>query len=389
MLRELTFAIDASSWPNKTPPIELSARVGTMHVNVAVALLATALRTRQPHVFGLQLADFWAWLRYFPAVDSTPDLRLKAAWADIDPHQKTILSDDWGMGFCTSVITDLLGVGIWANTIHVVDLLGPATVTLSRTGKRGPSKSPDFIGLTADWRFVVLECKGTQTKTATLTDQLLAGVAQKATARFANAATLRERLVGGLFVPGHGWNEEAALVVCDPEPPPDVYEINAATDDIAAAICQSELATVLPLAGLVRTGEFLETTPLAVKARLPVECVAELESALADASDFVGATRTFPLRAEIMESTAGLARAVRASVKVDRVVLEALRTERSVSAAAHWLARRAAERISDPAWPRAVVVDGVGGDVGDAAPPSSTLVTASGLLASVDWLGAL
>jgi len=41
----------------------------------------------------------WAFVRYFFAVTNDNDLRLTPDFQSIDAHQKTILSDDFGMGF--------------------------------------------------------------------------------------------------------------------------------------------------------------------------------------------------------------------------------------------------------------------------------------------------
>ena len=109
MLRYVDFYADAATWPASRPaPRELTDLDGLLQVDVFQALLAVGEMTRLPGLAGLQLADFWAWLRYFSAVDAARTLCLRSEWDDLDPHQKTILSDDWGVGFTSSVVKDVL-----------------------------------------------------------------------------------------------------------------------------------------------------------------------------------------------------------------------------------------------------------------------------------------
>jgi hypothetical protein len=106
--------IDSSTWTPRTPPAQLLKWHGkSKKLSVGAALLHTALRTRPPSSTGIELADYWAWLRYGPAIDSDRRLGLRAAWDGIDPHQKTILSDDLGMGFTTYFLNSNLRVQIF------------------------------------------------------------------------------------------------------------------------------------------------------------------------------------------------------------------------------------------------------------------------------------
>jgi hypothetical protein len=78
-------------------------------------------------------------------------------------------------------------------------------------------------------------------------------------------------------------------------------------DDIAAAICQSELATVLPLAGLVRTGAFLAGKTLADDGPVPDDCVEELaRTAERETGDYVGVTRMWALPRDVMKTDEGV-----------------------------------------------------------------------------------
>ena len=90
----------ANSWqaPATPPPTLINAAQATpTTINVLCALAFTALWTRPPVRYGFSLSDCWAWLRYFPAIATTQDLRLCDAWTTLDPHQKTVLSGDFGV----------------------------------------------------------------------------------------------------------------------------------------------------------------------------------------------------------------------------------------------------------------------------------------------------
>jgi hypothetical protein len=48
-------------------------------------------------------ARFWAWLRYYLAPTIASDLRITLDFAGLDPHQKGILSDDFGVALSTQL----------------------------------------------------------------------------------------------------------------------------------------------------------------------------------------------------------------------------------------------------------------------------------------------
>ena len=138
MLRSLEVVIDAASWAPNPVPRELLTRAGPRPVNVLAALLYTAIVTRPPTVHGFHLSDYWAWLRYHPAIAATPDLRLRPEWDDVDSHQKTVLSDELGVGFTTQFIAEALDCSEFMDTLFVVNVLDPTKFSLSGGAKRGP-----------------------------------------------------------------------------------------------------------------------------------------------------------------------------------------------------------------------------------------------------------
>src|SRR4051794_39525485 len=121
--RYVNIEIDSATWPTPSAvPTELSGLNGKFQkISVRLALIHTALRTRPPISTGIHLADYWAWMRYGPAIDSGPYLKLRDEWDQVDPHQKTVLSDDLGMGFTTYLLSRALKFKSFADTLHFVN----------------------------------------------------------------------------------------------------------------------------------------------------------------------------------------------------------------------------------------------------------------------------
>lgn len=208
----------ASTWSSGTPPAVLTAAVqaSPIAIDVTCALLFTALWTRPPVRYGFSLSDCWAWLRYFPAIAATPDLRLCDAWKTIDPHHKTVLSGDLGVGFTTWFLNRTLGFVRYSDTLWVVNTLSPGAFQLAPSARRGPRKSPDYIAEDGNGDFSVLECKGTQNSRDGLADALDRGAAQKANLQAIGSTQLRHSLVAGLFIPQFDSADSAVIVIADP-----------------------------------------------------------------------------------------------------------------------------------------------------------------------------
>lgn len=198
-------------------PPALMRSLGVREVDLLHALLFCALWTRPPVSFGFSLADCWAWLRYLPAICSSPELRLREEWTSLDPHQKTVLSGDFGVGFTTWFLHKTLDFRAYADTLWVVNTLAPGNFELAPSAKRGPRKSPDYIAIDGAGRFGVLECKGVQTSHASLVAALERGVPQKQNLRALGSTPLVHSLVAGLFIPQFTNAEFPALVIADPD----------------------------------------------------------------------------------------------------------------------------------------------------------------------------
>jgi hypothetical protein len=164
------------------------------HCNVLTTLLWVGILTAPPRYRGFDLSTFWAWLRYASAIsDKRSDLRLKPIWSEIDAHQKTVMSDDFGMGFSCHYLAEQHGIQAFANTGYLLDSL--VGLTTLQPSKRGPAKSPDFIGIDAHGKLHVLECKGTQSSVEYLMKALESGINQKN--NFTNVTPFASSMVGG------------------------------------------------------------------------------------------------------------------------------------------------------------------------------------------------
>ena len=219
MNRRVDIEVLLDSWPASTaPPSGLTAAVESSpsHVDILASLLFLGLWTRPPVTHGFSLSDCWAWLRYFPALATTPDLRLRDEWTTLDPHHKTVLSGDFGVGFTTWFLSQVLGFVRYSDTLWVVNSLLPDRFHLRPSARRGPTKSPDYIAQDSYGDFSVLECKGGQSSRTSLKAALDRGVRQKANLDAIGGTKIRHSLVAGLFIPQFNSSESAVLMVADP-----------------------------------------------------------------------------------------------------------------------------------------------------------------------------
>lgn len=182
---------------------------------------------------GYSLAEYWAQLRYFHAVDlDNDDLLLTEAYADLDPHQKMILSDDFGMGISMLWLKEALDfevTNVCDGSYFVKNLASRYGATVaSKTNKRGPRKTPDFVARGRDGKWHVIECKGTQSGFSTLSGQISSttrsgrpsgGIVQKRAITFP-AAMAGERLVAGVSLGTVGRDFNSYLLIVDPSEEP-------------------------------------------------------------------------------------------------------------------------------------------------------------------------
>lgn len=283
MHRSLDVLVDADSWRSARAPVELTARLGARQVDVLRALIFTARCTRPPQVQGFHLSDCWAWHRYSHAISETADLRLREEWQSIDPHQKTILSDELGVGFTTELIQEAFGCREFTDTRHVVNVLQPGFFTLASSARAGPQKSPDYIARLETSTWLVLECKGTQSSRAALRSAITRGREQKESVETTDQAAIRHSLVAGLFIPQWESNERACISVSDPSwSELAQFLATQPADKINEAITQVTLAKELALAGLDEFPAYLVSGQARELEDLPDGARREVESLLAE-----------------------------------------------------------------------------------------------------------
>ncbi|RYH23728.1 MAG: hypothetical protein EON54_24775 [Alcaligenaceae bacterium] len=180
------------------------------------------------------------------------------------------MSDDFGMGFSCHYLAEQHGIQAFANTSYLLDAL--VGVTTLRPSKRGPAKSPDFIGIDSIGGLHILECKGTQTSVDYLWTAVRSGIAQKD--NFTNSTPFASSMVGGIFVPQHNSAENALLLYVDPKPDRRLMAMAAMPRErIAAAIYRISLAKELMAAGLWRAATAVEgrERPSALQTALGIE----------------------------------------------------------------------------------------------------------------------
>lgn len=246
-------------------------------VNIPAMLLMIGYLTTPTASTGVSLSEFWAWVRYLAAVTNEADLRLTNSFADLDAHQKTILSDDFGMGVPMLWLEDKLAFSrIVDGRYFMQRIAASVSATQRRTAKRGPNKTPDFVARDTSGIWHVVECKGTQSGTDYSQKQLgeigpppKGGIAQKRSIIFPAAHT-GQRLVCGLSI-GVENGARSRLTIIDPEPE-EPFEVSASqlylADDAAA---RGVMSKALRLAGFEVTADAtaspLGLTPSATRMR--------------------------------------------------------------------------------------------------------------------------
>lgn len=217
--KRIEILADAKSWPLERVPADIEKVVGSWEPDLLVALIHTALWTRPPVSHGIHLSDFWAWLRYHRAISQKElELRLCEEWQDVDPHQKTILSDELGVGFTTYLLCEKLGCLGFVDTLYLQKQKSLKKYFLTGSKhKRGRNKSPDYISIDSRNKLYILECKGTQTSRAALSRAIARGQDQKKSISISRPGLIKHSLVAGLFVPQ--WKNKKAhpcIMLADP-----------------------------------------------------------------------------------------------------------------------------------------------------------------------------
>jgi len=219
--------------------------------------LTTALPELAPYT-----APYWPILRYLHIFSNSPALELQAEWKDVDFHQKTVASDDLGVGVTISALKDRFHYTHWddgASYARRLKALGfLKSPKFSDSPKRGPNKSPDYVFLTPAKKLHFVECKGTQTSREALIKALGTAVGQKNSIAFAKAKHEKDfvdqRLAAGLFVARQGMPKPSAILIGDPEPIDPSFISREISARVLEGVLQvGHLSKLLTCAGFVRT----------------------------------------------------------------------------------------------------------------------------------------
>lgn len=190
-------------------------------------------------------------------------------YGDLDAHQKTILSDDFGMGFTTDFLMNALGLRMPVDGRYFAkSMSGPQGTKYSGQSKRGPAKSPDFVAEDASGKWHVIECKGTQSGLREHEKQLRKGCKQKATIEFPPHAA-GERLVAGMLIGTEGTKVTSKMSIVDPPKRGNLRVTEELVGKAADASMRGTLAVALQLAGFPATASVVSapdgTDPSAIQ----------------------------------------------------------------------------------------------------------------------------
>lgn len=178
-------------------------------------------------------------------------------FASLDPHQKAILSDDFGVAVTTQWLYDRLG-----GFTDIVDgrrfMLQFAHLLPRKqkpaAAKVGPTKAPDFVIRDHAGKWHVLECKGTQSGRGWRNTFLKHALAQKNVIRI--AGPLRgQSLAAGLAISNEGDKYDTHLRVVDPEPEPLITLNSRHADEIRVSARRIAVARALGVIGLNEAAE--------------------------------------------------------------------------------------------------------------------------------------
>ncbi len=284
MWRTIAIQIDNRSWRRRVPR-EIAVLTGKQRLDLRIGLLHTAHRTRPSYLHGFHLSDQWAWMRYAYAFSPSSSLRLRAEWSELDPHQKTILSDDLGMGLTTQILAEKLGIQSFHDTLHYIKIARPKSLSLISVAKNGAAKTPDFVALDNKGRIILLECKGSQSSHAALRKAMEAGKLQKGNVTSASSPVYRS-LVMGLFIPQHNSSQSSIIRISDPDWE-DVKHIlsNLSEEEKVLTSMQLETAKMFSFLSLPNTANSLFSTPLSNLSILPNNAIGELNIAVESLED--------------------------------------------------------------------------------------------------------
>ncbi len=226
LIKTLAVHVNSPTWPTgKRPPLSLR-HITSTDMNVMDMMLFIGCVAIPPHLSQVSLNAWWAWLRYITAFASGNSFMLRAEYGDLDPHQKSVLSDDFGMGASLSFLVEKLDLQTVFDGKYFVEFLAPTvSAHVAKIAKNGQFKTPDFIGKDSKGKWHVIECKGTQTSSDAREGQMTRGASQKANIVFNRKSISGQKLVSGLLIGRENGGFSSSLRIDDPEGDTE-FEIN-------------------------------------------------------------------------------------------------------------------------------------------------------------------
>ncbi|WP_316181355.1 MULTISPECIES: hypothetical protein [unclassified Bradyrhizobium] len=218
LVKELDIAVDDRTWPKNIVNPKLKSGSGRVNIDLGEALHELGTITMPNLMSPACPALFWAWLRYYLAPSKHQDLRIKMDFSDLDPHQKGILSDDFGVALATHWVRKRLGPFAqivdgrkFANQFK--DLQRKQNKSKAKVGM---SKAPDFVMQDFKGKWHILECKGTQSSREYQKSVLKTAIVQKRAIRLVGSVR-GEQLASSVYLTNEDGRPRSNMLVVDPD----------------------------------------------------------------------------------------------------------------------------------------------------------------------------
>ena len=267
MIRSLSVTVDPSTWPaTGTPSFPTQFHSGQQDEDIGLLgmLLLLGHLTTPTVASGVSLSEFWAWVRYVYAIAPQADLRITPEFAELDAHQKTILSDDFGMAISMYWLTRSLDFAYTCDGRYFMDRWpAVAGVPAIKPKKRGPSKSPDFVAIDTSGKLHVIECKGTQSGETYRAKQMSTTLPSGA----ASGAIVQKRSI--TVPPAHRGQSLAcglAIATQGQPSPSDLLVVDPISDD-TLDVSQNDVDLIVDPPLRASTSRFLRAAGLDIAAR--------------------------------------------------------------------------------------------------------------------------
>jgi hypothetical protein len=181
----------------------------------------------------------------------TPNISLSSETYISDPHKKAVLSDELGSGFALLAAERILGVSLFLDLHHAIDL------SLVATG--APNSSiPDYIGLYGpNSTTVVLEAKGSQSRAYCRRKQIPKGCAQVKSVSVSPGKSGLLRVVVGTVLRKDSDAQYSETLIGDPEEdePAYSYEFDQSLENAVARENYMRIAALIGDEALLRRAE--------------------------------------------------------------------------------------------------------------------------------------